>query len=304
MSGCDLLVTGAQGFVGPHLLQRARDAGLDARATSGDLRDASVADAEVAAMRPRAVVHLAASSRGGEPWAALAADMAMATSMLRAVARHVPDAPLFVAGSAAQYGNGAARPLVEEDPTVPLSAYGSLKCVLERALLATPLQLGVRVIFTRSFNHIGPGQGADAPAGQWARQIASAEVAGGGTIRTGELGAVRDFLDVRDVCDAYLALVRSPARGVVNVCSGVPVSVGKVVEALVGHSSVAVTVRRDPALVRDADPPYVVGSPARLHALTGWTPQISLERSVADLLEACRSERGLARAADLPAVAS
>ena len=170
-------------------------------------------------------------------------------------------------------------------------------------MLAPALRQGVRVIFTRSFNHIGPGQRADAPAAQWALQIVDAEAAGGGTVRTGELDAVRDFLDVRDVADAYVALVRSRAAGVVNVCSGEPVRVGRVAELLATYSTVRVTLQRDSALVPGLDPPYVVGDPRHLHALTGWKPKFALERSAADLLAACRHERGAA-VADTPAVAS
>jgi GDP-4-dehydro-6-deoxy-D-mannose reductase len=224
----------------------------------------------------------------------------MAGALLGAIATHVPGTPVLVTGSAAQYGIGARRPLVETDPTVPLSAYGAQKSVLERAVLAAPLRRDVRVIFTRSFNHIGPGQGADAPAGHWARQIADAEAAGGGTVRTGDLSAVRDFLDVRDVADAYLALVRSAAAGVVNVCSGVPVAVERIIELLLADSEVPITVERDPALVRGVDPPYVVGDTTRLRALTGWTPSIPLKDSASDLLSACRRQRGVA----LPAAAS
>jgi GDP-4-dehydro-6-deoxy-D-mannose reductase len=290
MAGCDVLVTGASGFVGRHVLDRARVAGLVAYTARGDLRDRNTVEAEIATVRPDAVIHLAAATRSMDPWLALTADVAMAGAVLSAVARHVPEAPVLITGSAAQYGLGAPRPLTEEDVTVPLSAHGAVKCTLERAVLARPLRHNVRVIFTRSFNHIGPGQPADAPAGQWARQITEGEAAESGTLRTGNLDAVRDFLDVRDVADAYLALIRSGAAGVVNVCSGVPVSLRQVADTLVRHSSVPTTIQRDAAHVRKVDPPYVVGCPQRLHELTGWRPQISLERSACDLLEMCRDE--------------
>jgi GDP-4-dehydro-6-deoxy-D-mannose reductase len=286
MTGCDVLVTGARGFVGRNVLARALDAGLDARAADGDLRDAAVVDEQISAARPGAVVHLAATRRGGDPWQVLGDDLAMAAAILAAVGRHVPGAAVLVAGSAAQYGMGAPRPLVEDDPTVPLTAYAAVKCVLERAVTAAPLQGSARVIFVRSFNHIGPGQGTDAPAAQWARQASEAEAAGGGTIRTGNLDVVRDFLDVRDVADAYLALARSPAQGVVNVCSGVGVALRDVLDLITGAASVAVGVEQDPALTRSVDPPHIVGDPARLRELTGWTPDIPLEQSVADLLGA------------------
>jgi GDP-4-dehydro-6-deoxy-D-mannose reductase len=280
----DLLVTGARGFVGRNVLARALDAGLDARAAEGDLRDAAGVDEQLAATRPAAIVHLAATRRGGDPWRALGDDLAMAAAILGAVGRHVPGAAVLVAGSAAQYGMGAPRPLTEDVPTVPLTHYGAVKCVLERAVTAAPLQGSARVVFVRSFNHIGPGQGTDAPAAQWARQASEAEVAGGGTIRTGNLDVVRDFLDVRDVADAYLALARSQAQGVVNVCSGIGVSLRDVLALIARAASVDVHIEQDPALARSVDPPHVVGDPTRLRELTGWTPQIGLEQSVTDLM--------------------
>jgi GDP-4-dehydro-6-deoxy-D-mannose reductase len=298
---CDVYVTGARGFVGRHALERARAAGLTAQAAAGDLRDAAAVDEQVAAARPGAVLHLAATPRGGDPWRALADDIAMTGAVLGAVARHAPGAPVLVAGSAAQYGMGASRPLAETGPAEPVSAYGALKSVVERAVTAAPLHAPLRVIFTRAFNHIGPGQGTDAPAAQWARQMLEAEAAGGGAIRTGDLDVIRDFLDVRDVADAYLALVRSPdAQGVVNVCSGVPVAVRQVAELVAAHSAVPVALEHDPALARSTDPPYVVGDPQRLHALTGWAPAIALEQSLADLVR----ERRRGDGAPAPGVAA
>jgi GDP-4-dehydro-6-deoxy-D-mannose reductase len=224
----------------------------------------------------------------------------MAGALLGAVTRWTPGSPVLIAGSAAQYGMGKPRALTEADATVPVSAYGAAKCVLEQAV-AGHLRGSVRVIFARSFNHIGPGQRTDAPAAQWALEAAEAEMVGRGTIRTGDLDVVRDFLDVRDVADAYLALVRSPATGAVNVCSGVPVTVRQVAEAVVQRCGVPLSIVHDAALNRDVDPPYVVGDPTRLRELTGWSPRIPLGRSIDDLLDASR--RDLARAADAPALA-
>src|SRR5689334_5615561 len=266
---CDVFVTGAGGFVGRHVVDRARSAGLRVQAAEGDLRAPDALDAQIAAARPGAVIHLAAARRGGDPWPALTNDLAMTGAVLAAVARHAPEAPVLVPGSAAQYGMGAPRPLREDEPTAPVSPYGATKAVIERAATAAPLRGRVGVIATRSFNHIGPGQGLDAPAAQWARQLVEAELAGGGgTIRTGDLDVVRDLLDVRDVADAYLALVRAPeAHGVVNVCSGVAVPMRRVAELVAGCAAVPVTIERDPELTRRVDPPHVVGDPSRLRTL-------------------------------------
>lgn len=289
MTTCDLLITGAGGFVGRHLVEHAACADLSVHTTDWDLRDAAVTAERMAEIGPRAVAHLAATPRVGSSWTWLAGDLRMAGSVLAAVAEHAPAAPVLFAGSAAQYGLGLPRPLSEDDPTEPVSAYGAAKCVLERAVTAAPLRGAVRVIWTRSFNHVGPGQGTDAPVSEWARQVAEAEQHGGGRLRTGALDVVRDFLDVRDVAAAYLALLRSDAAGVVNVASGSATALRAIVDLLLEQARVTVTPVLDPALRRSIDPPHVVGDPTRLRLLTGVTPQISLARSVGELLEEWRT---------------
>jgi GDP-4-dehydro-6-deoxy-D-mannose reductase len=288
-----VLVTGATSFVGLHVLERALARGLEAVATRGDLRDPAVARDLVAETRPLAVLHLAsARSRTSEVWQFAADDLRMAGNLLAAVAAHAPEAPVLIPGSAAQYGLGADRPLAETAPLAPVGAYGAVKAVLEVACTAPALRNGVRVIWTRSFNHVGPGQGLDAPVPSWAKQIAEAEVTGSGFLRTGRLDVVRDFLDVRDVADAYLDLVESPAEGVVNVCSGEGVRLGDLVETLTGLTSAAITVEQDPALERELDPRHVVGDPGRLRELTRWRPRVELEQSLRDVLDEWRSRAG------------
>jgi GDP-4-dehydro-6-deoxy-D-mannose reductase len=286
----DLLVTGASGFVGGWVMERARRAGLSAYAASGDLRDPSIAARAVRESNPGAVIHAAAAPRDASPWVSLGTDLMMAGNIVQAVAQHAPDAAVLIPGSAAQYGMGSQERLAEEDPTVPVSSYGAAKCVLEQAVLADPLRAGVRIVWARSFNLIGPRQTANAPAAQWALQIVSAEHAGGGPLRTGRLDVVRDFLDVREVSDAYIALVRVPAAaGVVNVCSGVPTPLSTLADAMIEAASVPISLSLDPELRRRLDPPRVVGDPSRLQALTDWTPNIELAESVRDMLDECRA---------------
>lgn len=289
-----VLVTGATGFVGAHVLARARARGLEAVAARGDLRDPEAARLSVAETRPAAVLHLASARgrAGDDVWSWLADDLLMAGNVLEAVRTFGPDAPVLVPGSAAQYGLVGPGALAETAPTVPVGAYGAAKSVLEAACTSTALRGGARVIWTRSFNHVGPGQGVEAPVPSWAKQIAEAETAGSGVLRTGQLEVVRDFLDVRDVADAYLELVASSAEGVINVCSGVGVRLRDVADAMVGLSGASIAVEQDPALERPVDPPHVVGDPSRLRELTGWTPSIDLERSLQDVLDEWRRRPG------------
>lgn len=283
----ELLITGARGFVGRHVVALARERGLLVVEAEGDLRDADRVEALLAKTRPSAVIHLASTWRrqAADPWRATIDDLAMTGAVVRAVARAAPDAPVLTAGSAAQYGMGATHPLAESAPLVAVSAYGAAKTAIERLVLAAPLAGDVRVIWARSFNHVGPGQGLNAPVPDWAAQIAAAERAGGGSVRAGRLDVVRDLLDVRDAAAAYLALVLEPeTRGPVNVCSGRPVALSDVMGLLRGAATVAIEVEHAPELMRATDPPFVVGDPARLMALTGWSPTIPLADSVRDVL--------------------
>jgi GDP-4-dehydro-6-deoxy-D-mannose reductase len=288
--GRTVLVTGATGFVGGHVLSRAAARGLEPVAARGDLRDPETALTIVSETRPRAVIHLASARplQDDDVWQALAGDLLMAGNVLAAVRASSPTTPVLVAGSAAQYGFAGRDPVRETTPAAPLGAYGAAKTVLETACVSTALRGGVRVIWARSFNHVGPGQGLDAPVPSWARQLAEIEAAGSGVLRTGRLDVVRDFLDVRDVADAYLALVASSAEGVFNVCSGIGVRLRDVVEMLVGLSGASISVEQDPALERRVDPPHVVGDPSRIRELTSWTPRISLKRSLKDVLDEWR----------------
>lgn len=277
MSNGPILVTGASGFVGRHVLARAGERGMEVVASEGDLRDTDVVRALVDRVQPSAVVHLASGPRSSRrPLDSLADEIRMAGNLLTAAGT----ATVLIPGSASQYGMRRAEPLPENVPTEPLSAYGAIKCAVERAVTAPPLQADATVVFARCFNVLGPGQGLDAPIPSWAAQLARGET----TLRTGNLDVVRDFLDVRDVADAFLDLVTSGFAGIVNVGSGLPVSLRTVVDELIAQSGTGATVELDGTLVRAHDPPYVVADIARLRGATGFTPQHTLNGSLADVL--------------------
>ncbi len=256
MSAGPILLTGATGFVGGHVMSRGRELGLPIVASSGDLRDPQVAHDVVADANPSAVIHLAACPRaaGLAVWDLLADEVRMAGNLLRALDDVAPGARVLIPGSAGQYGIASGEPLSETAPTVPLSAYGAVKCALETACLTPALRGRSTVIWARSFNLLGPGQGLDAPVPSWARQIAEGESEGGVQLRTGDLSVVRDFLDVRDVADAYLALLQSDVEGVVNVGSGLPVTLQDIVDLLAANATAPVDVESDASLRRPLDP--------------------------------------------------
>ena len=145
---------------------------------------------------------------------------------------------------------------------------------------------GVDVVVTRSFNHTGPGQPPTFVAPSFARQLARIERGlQEPVLKVGNLDALRDLTDVRDVVRAYTALMASGATGeVYNVASGMGRSIRAIVDTLVAAATVPVRVEIDPARVRTIDAPALIGDASKLRALTGWTPRIPFERMVSDLL--------------------
>jgi GDP-4-dehydro-6-deoxy-D-mannose reductase len=124
----------------------------------------------------------------------------------------------------------------------------------------------------------------------FAQQIAAIEAGHGEPVlRVGNLEVMRDLSDVRDVVRAYVALLEHGTRGAAyNVCRGEGVKLTEVVRRLVGLARVAIRVEVDPARLRPADIPWLVGDPSRIARDTGWRCEIPLERTLGDVLEEWR----------------
>ncbi len=152
-------------------------------------------------------------------------------------------------------------------------------------------QYGIESIFTRSFNHTGPGQSPAYAVGSFASQIARLELVGGGEMHVGNLDSRRDFLDVRDVVRAYrLLLERGEAGEAYNVCSGVSVRMGDLLGKLLEISTVSDSVQiHEQKLHVSAVTDELVGDPSKISNHLGWAHEIPLERSLGDTLDWYRS---------------
>jgi GDP-4-dehydro-6-deoxy-D-mannose reductase len=161
---------------------------------------------------------------------------------------------------------------------------------------------GVPVVRTRTFHHTGPRRGEGFAESSFARQLAEIEAGHRApVIEVGNLDAVRDFTDVRDVVRAYwLLLERGRAGEVYNVCSGQGIRMRDLLQTLIDVSSLRVEVRVDPARLRASDVPELIGDPARIRADLGWEPSIPLERSLHDLLQYWRKRVAQTEAAAGP----
>lgn len=303
------LVTGAKGFVGQYLLAALAREGaetfgccgpkdFDGRYAVIDLSDIQTLRYAVETFRPTVIFHLAAqtsipnSLQGPiETYEANAIGTARLTEAVRSYAG-APAPRIFFTSSAEVYGPRAASeyPLREALDVRPVNPYGASKAAAEAVLLGESRSFGLDVVIARTFNTIGPTQDERFVVASFAAQLARIAAGSSPQLLVGNLQAARDFLDVRDVVRAYIALARNGERGeIYNVCSGSAVSIRDVLRELIGIARVPVEVREDPARMRPAEIPLSVGDPSKLRACTGWQPELSLVRSLGDIYEAARS---------------
>ncbi len=290
------LVTGAGGFVGNHLCAALRARGDEIRmADRGgvgdvyplDLGDPRALRAMIERAEPAAIYHLAGQASVKDSFADPTATFdvnARGTALLLDAARSVRDAGgpatrIVVVSSADVYGARApdAYPLRETLAVAPASPYAASKAAAEAVAQAYHHAYGLDVIIVRAFNHIGPGQSERFAIASFAGQLARIARGGKPLLLTGDLSVRRDFLDVRDVAAAYIALAGGGRSGeIYNVASGRAVPLREVLRLLIEAAHVPVEVREDENRMRAADAPVVFGDATKLREETGWSPSIPL----------------------------
>jgi GDP-4-dehydro-6-deoxy-D-mannose reductase len=294
-----VLITGATGFAGQHLVAACSAAGdvvVSAPPSSvADLRDPAATRALVADARPDVVFHLAARAHVGQSWedpiGTLSDNVAMTAALLEAVRSEAPDAVVVAAGSGEEYGPPETVPTTEAHPLRPQNPYAVSKASAGLLARFYADAHGLRVIHARAFNHAGPGQEPIYAIANFARQFAEGLEAGLDPVRvvTGSPDTRRDFTDVRDVVRAYRVLADHGEPGVFNVCSGVTHSARELVAMLAVVAGIAVDHEVDPAKVRAHEVFEIRGANDLLHTTTGWSPEIPLETTLRDTLAYWRS---------------
>jgi GDP-4-dehydro-6-deoxy-D-mannose reductase len=313
-----ILVTGAAGFAGSHLLDLLRveerpivgwyHPGTTPPESNGAasvgapltwqavqlLDPASVREA-VASLRPAEVYHLAGAAQQGKSWDhaddVLRVNVMGTQHLLDGLVHAGIQARTLVIGSATVY-RPSDQALDETAPIGPTSPYGVSKLAQELLAQQVFAHHQLPVIVARSFNHIGPRQGLGFVAADFARQIAAIEAGEmPPVLGVGNLEARRDLMDVRDTARAYRALMRAGTPGrAYNVCAGRAYAMRELLDGLLRHSSVHVDVQVDPDKLRPIDQPIVLGSFDRLSRETGWQPEIPMDRTLADLLDYWRAK--------------
>ena len=310
-----ILVTGANGFVGGWLVRRLLAAGHEVTGGSGlepgpqlltpeerervDWAPLDLLDDESVTRflsRPAdAVVHLAgvasvsASLRDPvQAWRVNTVGTVRVTSVLASQLERTGANPaVLVISTAEVYGQGGPAPRRETDRVAPVSPYAASKLGAEVAALEAWRRTGLRVVVARPFPHTGPGQSSRFVVPAFVERLRRAKQAGAPVVKTGNLDPVRDLLDVRDVVEAYLALLERGQPGeVYNVASGDGISLRALfdrIAGLIGHPAVP---QADASLARTADIAHLVGDPARLRAATGWSPRVTLDQTLSLMIDA------------------
>lgn len=316
-----VLITGAAGFCGSHLVeslvnQGLRVVGVDVAGAPTrnlqriydrieyirvDLRDEGQCRRVLGEIRPDYIFHLAALTTWipGENYQALyAANVFGTVNLLEAMLAEKLTCPVLISGSSAQYGlaDPEASPIQETQPFHPITHYGVSKVAQDMVAYQYWKSAGLRVIRTRTFNILGPRQSPRFVGSAFARQIAEIELGRREPLlHVGNLEARRDFIDVRDVTTAYwLATQHGAAGEIFNVSTGKARSIRSLLEKLLQYSAVPdIQVCRDETRVQIADIPTQAGDPSKLTDRTGWKATISFDQTAHDLLDYWRAELNL-----------
>lgn len=304
-----ILMTGASGFVGRRLAPALRAAypaaSLAAIAHTPsdacpgwttfcvDLADAKAITEAVRSWRPDLVVHLAAQSSIGEEdvfaestWRTNGVG---ALNLASAVARTARETTVFNVSTGEVYGSSFLNgPASETTPLSPRGVYARSKAAAE-AIFEDVLPIESRLVTVRPLNHTGIGQDERFVLPSFAAQIARIEAGiAPPKLQVGNLGVERDFLDVRDVIEAYLLILTGaealPRRAVLNVASGKPRRIGDLLDVMVSASTRPFGVEIDPIRLRPADIPRIVGDASAVRRYFGWKPKYSLDALLVELL--------------------
>lgn len=298
------LITGASGFVGGHLahflmLQGWQVFGFDRRTTkgagnlyTGNLMKPGVLTTVIKKCQPDVVFHLAGLIKSSRPESLYHANLLGTVTLFESLLKSGQRPLVIIASSSAVYGFGFdGKPITEKVRPRPATHYAVSKLAQETAALHYFDAFQLPVIILRMFNLLGPGQSPDLACSAFARQMALAETSGNDEIVTGDLGACRDFVDVRDAVRAFaLVAEKGKAGQVYNVCSEHAVSIRTCLNKMLSISPRQFRVRIDTDRLQINDLPIQIGDARKLHRVTGWSPQISLKQSLSDLLEYWRQK--------------
>ncbi len=308
-----VLITGITGFAGSHLADfllekgnievygterwRSRTENIehikDRITLMGcDIRDASSVKNLIEKIKPNRIFHLAAQSFVPTSWHApqetLTTNIIGELNVFEAVRELGINPIIQIAGSSEEYGlvEEAELPVKETNPLRPLSPYAVSKVGQDLLGYQYYKSYGLNIIRTRGFNHSGPRRGEVFVSSDFAKQIVRIEKKKQEpVIHVGNLEAIRDFTDVRDMVKAYwLATEKGKPGEVYNICSGRGWKIKEVLDILLNLTNEKIEIKQDPKRMRPSDVPVLIGDCKKFREVTGWKPEIPFKKTLEDLL--------------------
>ncbi len=311
-----ILITGFSGFVARHFIQYLYDSGKDVEVWGIDIIEPSydykrfeskirihfeivdLLNMEslqdlLTRFVPEYILHLASYSSVAYSWKHPLDSFRNNTNIFLNLVMSIkdinPNCRILSIGSSEEYGNVdfEALPLVEDSVLNPNSPYAVARVSQEMLSKVFFESYDIKIILTRSFNHIGPYQDERFAVPSFIRRIMN--ISGGGkasgSIETGDISIIRDFVDVRDVVRAYYLLLMQGTPGeTYNICSGIGISLKQLIDEIADLLQVNVTTYENQEYVRPRDNKVIVGSAEKIKDELGWSPKIELRSTLYDMI--------------------
>lgn len=319
-SGATVLITGGTGFAGSHLIEYlvGQDPNLAAQIHTTnfanipdylatllpaenfhqvDLTDVTATNQLIDSLKPTQLYNLAAFSSPSNSFEksrdAVLNNMGLQLNVLEAVQQFSPATRVLIIGSADGYGISEEEseiPITENHPFRPINPYAVSKIAQELLAYAYAKSWNLDIIRVRPFNHIGERQTVDFAIPSFTKQIVAIERGEQSVLKVGDLQAIRDFTDVKDMVKAYSLLMNKGISGeVYNVGSGVGRSMQEIVDKLASLSTATVNIEQDESRIRALDIPVIIANNEKVKQL-GWQPEISIEQSLQRIIEYWRQQ--------------
>ncbi len=298
-----VIVTGANGFVGSHLVNELLGQGFEVISVAGkdmpvrngvkplfiDLVNEDEVKSKLDFNGVDGVIHLAGLAAVGDsfsnPLKYIEVNCAIQINIMEAALEQKSKARFVVISSGSVYSPDQKLPLTETSRVSPSSPYSVSKLAQEN-LAEYYVNRGLSCIVARPFNHIGPGQNSGFIVPDLIAQVMQAKQTHSSSVMVGNINTRRDYTDVRDITRAYILLLISGQSGeTYNICSGKSLSGEEILNQIMKTAGVKLTHEVDIAKIRPVDVEEIYGDFSKLNAQTGWKPEIALEQTISDIFK-------------------
>ncbi len=310
------MIIGAGGFVGSYLIDCLHNEfNMDVYATKLPNMEfehpfATVCDLDIMSkddivelfydVRPDYIFHLAAQSSVSVAWKnpmlTIDVNIKGSVNVMEAVRELYYKPRILIIGSGEEYGHikEGDTPINEDTVLRPGNIYAATKACQNMIGSIYAKAYDLELMLVRAFNHMGPGQAPLFVVSDFCKQVAEIELGlKEPVIRVGNLSAMRDFTDVRDVVRAYALLIQNGIAGeTYNVGSGNAMEIRKILDIIVGMSTAEINVEVDPNKIRPVDVPIIEADITKINEVTGWKPSIPIEQTLKEVLDYWRNELG------------